>query len=971
MNMKPETTESVYRLTIKPTMMIGNPILEAFPEEAQRRRFPNSTLQNSSTYSTRIAPKSKNNEPNSSSQHDSNNAKFGRFRKPDTENCNDNIKIRHLTINRTLPQLSSNPKFLKLSDNLIRSLLRLKHNNISLKDIRLQFTNNQNRTQKIKNENNLDHKPRKSNAFNSNMTINSLSSSKKNRYATEKNIFNMKNWNIKIKNNTFFKNKEKYWNNINMTETRLEKEQKKVKKISANILNRNHIFNNIKRPHRFENTILKATKNDTVTPLINDWIYKFITEVTPTFRLNNSTAAEISNKTISGMVTVINDTDINRNLSVIDVNRTQSKKTIFATVSTTEKIHENYSSMKIEKLLYESKSPNVELHRYFPTINQTFISTDSIDKISIDPLTSNHKSIQQNRDRGKKKYSTRKMSKQSNSTFERFYESNGNSTESNDKIDPGFINSNETPESITIDDYVYSKELQESREILEKGLKDDVLLNWTKASSTRAPDIVTRNENELRMEETEKHGKHKCKDRHNGRKNNRPKKEKKNHDAKHKRKSTSTAAWTVDETTSVDYSNDYSSEQRKTMSSRNDSGYDKGDGNRNTSTDKSDWHLTDEITTEPLKMESSSVDESVTEHLIEDNTTEGLQSKRKTNFITDDTTFHSSTAFKGKKFKKCKIRITTTTENNWWYVRKVNNKEDEELINCEDVTSFPVTGDSENNTEISNYNIFTNDDYLFAYEKISTSTSAISFLKNFESRKNDELSNIEKSTTYDTITNKNNKDRNSTTEKSILDKHDKNNERTREWSWSRESTTHPIKRTITHDAISNLDSLEEEDSTEKPMSSEDNEIDNDVVEDYEADNCNKNQYACDKYTCIDDDQVCDGIVDCINASDEIDCDYIYIKRWEEYQRVNGQLGEFDPPFQNSIEDTSLDGCNRYEHPCDGRCINALNVCDGKGDCLDGTDEEGCPNLEGTPYIENNISWISRSPLRLCCKKFLA
>lgn len=964
MNMKPETTESVYRLAIKPTMMIGNPILQAFPEEAQRRRFPNSALQNSSTYSTRIASKSKNNEP--SSQHNSNKAEFGRFRKPDMKNCNGSIKIHHLTISRALSQLNefhaSNPKFLKLSDNLIRSLLRLKHNKISLKDIRLQFTDNQNRMRKIKCESNLDHKPRKSNEFNSNVTINSLSSSKKVRNATEKNIFNMKNWNIKIKNNTFFNNKERYWNNINVPETRLELEQKENKKISTNISNRHHIiFNNIKRPHRLKDTILKTTKNDAITPQINSSIYKFITKVTPTFQLNNSTAAEISNKTISGLITVANETDIN----------------VSATVSATEKIHENYSSMKIEKMLYESKSPNVKLHRYFPTINQTFISIDSIDKISINPSTSNHKSIQPNRDHGKKIYSTSKMRKQSNSTFERFYESNGNSTESNDNIDPGFINSMETPKSITIDDYAYpiSKELQESREILEKGLKNDfdALLNWTKASSTRSPDIITRKENELRMEETEKHDKHKCKNCHNDRKNNRSKKGKKNHDAKHKRKPMSTAAGTIDETTSVDYSNDYSSEQRKTKSSRNDSGYDKADGNRNTSTDKSDWHLTDEITTESLKMDSFSVDESVAKHLTKDNTKAELQSEEITNadLIIDNTTFYSSTTFKGKKVKKCKIRIITTTENSWWYSRKINNEENEELINCEDVTSFPVTSDSEDKTETDNYSILTNNDYLFTYEKISTPISAISSLKNLDSKKNDELSNVKKNTTYDTIINQKNKDKNSLTKKSILDKkRDENNESTREWSWNRESTTHPITRTTTNDAISNLDSVEEEDSTEK-CPSKDNEIDNDVVENYEADNCNKNQHACDKYTCIDDDQVCDGIVDCINASDEIDCDYIYIKKWEEYQRANGQLGKFDLAFQNSIDDTSLDGCSRYEHPCDDGCINALNVCDGKRDCLDGTDEEDCSNFEGTLYIENNISWvISRSLLHLYCKKFL-
>lgn len=947
--------ESIYRLTIKPVVMIGNPILEAFPEEAQRRRFPNSTLQNFSTYSTRIVPKSKNNEHNSSWQHESNNVEFGRFREPDMKNCSNDI--HHLTINHALLQLTefrtSNPKSLKLSDSLVRSLMRLKHYNISLKDVRLQFTNNQDdRTRKMKNESNLDYKPRKFNTFNSNV-INSLSKSKKDRYATEKNIFNMKNWNIKVKNNTF--SHEERYRNINVTETRLEKKQKKVQqlKIPANISNIDHtMFNNTKEPHRFEDATLETTTSDAVTPQINDWIYKFIPEVTPAFRLNNSTAAKISNKTNKiGTMTMANDTDINRNSSVTDVNR-KNKSLRKTSRRNHGSAFQKYYDKYLRKLIYESKSPNVEIRRYFPNINQTFINVDGINKMSIDSSTLNHSSIQQNRDRGKKKCSTSKMHKQSNSTFERFYGSNESSTESNDKIDSGLIN-NETPESITIDDCAYSIS------------KDDVdfLLNWTKALSTKAPDIVTRNEIESREEETEKHGKHKRKDRQY--KNNRSKKGKKNHDAKRKRKPTSTAVWTVDETTSVDYGNDYSSERRKTMSSRNDPGYDKADGNWNTSTGKSDWHLTDEITTEPLKMESSSVDESVTEHLTKDNTKEELQSEGRTNadLITDDTTFHSSTAkekkfFKGKKFKKCKIRITTTTENSWWYNKKVDNEKDEELINCEDVTSFPITSDSEDKTETSNNIVFTNDGYLFEYEKISTS-STTSFSKNFNLKKN-KLSNVEKSITYDTITNRESKDRNSTTERTILDRQsDENNERTHEWS--EESTTHFITRSTTHDAISNLDSEEEEDAKpEKPMSTEENEIDNGVVtsiaEDYETDNCNENQHACDKYTCIEDDQVCDGIVDCINASDEIDCDYIYIKRWEEHQRVNGQPEKFDLPSQNSIEDTSLDGCSRYEHPCDGTCINALNVCDGIRDCLDGTDEEGCPSLEGTSYVENNI-WI--------------
>lgn len=945
MNMKPETTESIYRLTIKPVVMIGNPILEAFSEEAQRRRFPNSTLQNFSTYSTRITPKSKYNERNSSLQHESNNVKFGGSHEPDMKNCNNDI--HHLTINHALLHLAelqtSNLKSLKLSNSLIRLLLRLKHY-ILLKDVRLQFINNQDDgTRKMKNESNLDYKSKKFNIFNSNVNINSSSNSKKDGYTTEKNIFNMKNinWNIKVKINTILKNEGRYRNNINATETRLKKEQKKVKQLEMpiNISNEDYSIVTNAKSHRFEDAILETITSDAVTPQINDWIYEFITEITHVFSLNNLTAAEISNKTIYMTTeTTANDTDINRNLSVIDVNRNNKslrKTSRRKQASAFQKYYDKY----LKKLIYESKSPKVEIRRYFPNINQTFINVNDIDKMSID--SSNRSSVQQNRDRGKKKCNTSKMRKQSNSTFERFYGSNESSTENNDIIDSGLINPNETSELITIDDCAYSKESQKSREILKIGSKNNVafLLNWTKISSTRAPDIVTQNENESRKEETEKHKRKNC---HNDHKNNRSKKGKKNHNAKRKRKPTSTA-WMVDETTSVDYGNDYSSERRR-MSSRNDPGYDKADGNRNTSTSKSDWHLTDEITTEPLKMESSNVDESVTEHLTKDNTKERLQSEGRTNadLITDDTTFRSSIAYKGKKFKKCKTRVTAITENNCLYDKKINNEEDEELINCEDVTSLPVTSDSEDKIETSSYS---DDYYPFAHEKISTSASTTS--KNLKKNK---LNNVEKSTIYDTITNRKSKNRNSTTEKTILNKQsDDNNERRREWSRSGENTIHSITGSIMRDAISYLDSEEEEDSTEKSMFIEDNEINNGVVtsvEDYEADSCNENQYACDKYTCIENDQVCDGIVDCINTSDEINCDRIYTKRWEEHLRVKGQPEKFDLPSQNSIENTLLDGCSLYEHPCDGTCINALNICDGKRDCLDGTDEEGCSSLEG-------------------------
>ncbi|XP_011685082.1 PREDICTED: zinc-regulated protein 8-like [Wasmannia auropunctata] len=1123
MNMQPvATVGNADRLAIKPAVTIGNPILEAFPEEAlQRRRFPNSMLRNISAYLIKITSKSKGS--NSPWQY----VEFGRSRNPDA-NCS-NAEVYRSTVDRALSRSSDPsqiPRPRKLSDNLVRSLQMIQHNNISLKNLHSLYINDRDRIRKMLNGSNSDRLPKKSSVSDSNATIiNLLPRSEKD--ATEENISNSKNSNI---GKTVLKNKVDHQNGdeIKRIETKSGKNMFNANSINIDInakairrsknvtLNEGYenIYNNGKIRTKNNSLITQGRSIDAATPQTDTVICKFITAKHMVCRQNDSAAAKVSIKpiymTTSEITTVANDVNINRNSGVEDVSGeskslgkkqrrrhdlayqkyrykypreliisstikpstesartstilestsskninkygvtetwkpekgnlteavagsinynvlfneiygqrnsreyyiktknnnldskkdifghkvrkngkvsnyyneypkrrvTQSKRTASVTVSTnkiegytatnmeydraqkaassvsermsaTEKTSNNYFSMKTEKLLYELNAPEIEIRPYFPTINDVDVTSNL--------LTSNHNAIQQNR--GDEKFN--ETHRQSNISSEKFYENDENSIRSDDRIDSGLVNSDETLESITTDDSTRTMS-KESRETLEEESEVDfevVILNLT---TTRAPEIVTRDTNESRERaSTERHGKRKHKSHHNGRKNNRPKKKrKKNRDAKRKRKPTSTVvAWRADELTSVDYGNAYSTEPARTFS-HNDPSYDKADGNRNTSTSR-DWYLTDEITMEPFKTESSTADESVSKHPTEDSIYDGLQSKGTTNvnLVTSSTISHSSTASNEKVFKKCKVLITTTTDKSiwsWW--ANDNKKTDEESTECEDedVTSSPTTSDSaEEETS-----------YSSTYDTISKSSGTI-FSWEYSSTENKKISSEETSTIYSTIKDGENDDKKGTTGKSILNEESDENRNEETPSWDRESTTRSVIGGTTHGVNSDLDSEEEEDATEKSISGEDNEIDNGLVaitEDYEIDNCNKTQHACDKYTCIDEDQVCDGIVDCLNANDETDCDYIYFKRFEEHQKFEFknwsvedwnanrlETNKLTDLTSNVIEDTSPDGCSRYEHPCDGTCIDALNVCDGVTDCLDGTDEANC--TEGIPHV---------------------
>lgn len=137
------------------------------------------------------------------------------------------------------------------------------------------------------------------------------------------------------------------------------------------------------------------------------------------------------------------------------------------------------------------------------------------------------------------------------------------------------------------------------------------------------------------------------------------------------------------------------------------------------------------------------------------------------------------------------------------------------------------------------------------------------------------------------------------------------------------------------DAYSDVESEEEEDAT----------------------NCDEHQQACDNM-CIEMEQVCDGVQDCQDGSDEADCAYISVRP------------NFPPDNSTSAP---IDGCADHEFPCDGICINRSNICDGESDCADGTDEEGCDRSKSVSESTEGIPLkiISRDLMSPYCKKILA
>eukprot|EP01084_Bolivina_argentea_P252814 424477_1 len=96
-------------------------------------------------------------------------------------------------------------------------------------------------------------------------------------------------------------------------------------------------------------------------------------------------------------------------------------------------------------------------------------------------------------------------------------------------------------------------------------------------------------------------------------------------------------------------------------------------------------------------------------------------------------------------------------------------------------------------------------------------------------------------------------------------------------------------------------------------------------------------FKCQNGQCIDGKYVCDGIIDCIDESDEYP-KFDSIHNWPQLREC---------PYSKLIE------CNVDEILCktNGKCIGKLRICDGINDCPNGQDEIGCKWVWGDPWCE--------------------
>ncbi len=102
--------------------------------------------------------------------------------------------------------------------------------------------------------------------------------------------------------------------------------------------------------------------------------------------------------------------------------------------------------------------------------------------------------------------------------------------------------------------------------------------------------------------------------------------------------------------------------------------------------------------------------------------------------------------------------------------------------------------------------------------------------------------------------------------------------------------------------------------------------------------CLKDHIACSDGTCILEHYVCDGMSDCPDASDEIECEHV------------STFFNKDPGMQDCFKTCFAANCtcnDLYFHCPLGGCVPWSRVCDGVGDCSRNEDEHLCKF-----YLEN-------------------
>ncbi|KHJ41722.1 Low-density lipoprotein receptor domain class A [Trichuris suis] len=132
--------------------------------------------------------------------------------------------------------------------------------------------------------------------------------------------------------------------------------------------------------------------------------------------------------------------------------------------------------------------------------------------------------------------------------------------------------------------------------------------------------------------------------------------------------------------------------------------------------------------------------------------------------------------------------------------------------------------------------------------------------------------------------------------------------------------------------------------------------------------CNANEYKCYKGPCIPREAVCDGMKECPHEDDEWNCTAIVPCRPGEFQCKGSSIcmpeswkcdgvgdcqdnsDELDCPSRSSL----YQSCGADMFACDnGRCISRLQMCNGRKDCADGTDEHKWETYHGVECLCKN------------------